>query len=66
MVQFVLPQEGSRWFPFHATYDFWVSIVLDTSGPPVAAVVVICAREGDAGFVAFARRIMLWRVGFGW
>jgi len=64
--QFVLSQEGSRWFPFHATYDFWVSIGLSTFAPAVAAVLVIHIREGDAGFIAFAKRIVLWRVGFGW
>ncbi|GAA4480601.1 type II CAAX endopeptidase family protein [Rhodococcus olei] len=64
--QFVLSEDGSGWLPFHATWPFMVSIGLGTFGPAVAAVIVVCVAEGDAGLLAYLKRIVLWRVGFRW
>ncbi|MFD1812975.1 CPBP family intramembrane glutamic endopeptidase [Rhodococcus gannanensis] len=64
--QFVLSQDGSGWFGFHATWPFMATIGIGTFGPAVAAVIVIGVTEGEGALIAFLKRIVMWRVGFRW
>lgn len=64
--QFILSEDGSGWFPFHATWPFMVSVALGTFGPAIAALIVLRIAEGEAALLPFLKRMVLWRVGFGW
>ncbi|MFF0817102.1 CPBP family intramembrane glutamic endopeptidase [Rhodococcus sp. NPDC003318] len=64
--QFILSADGSGWFQFHATWSFMVTVGLGTFGPAIAAVTIVCIAEGEDALLPFLKRIVLWRVGFGW